>query len=269
MAYKRLPRRFNLFQWFRWILACATGMTVAAAVSVLAYDTGGIGFPEYSFSLVYLALYVAVGAIVGAILGGTQWLVLGQHLSRPGWWVLSSAVGIAAGNVLHPFVHEATWRFLARYLFPATRILDLVKWLWPVVFGSAVNGAIVGIAQWLVLRRQTDRSGWWIVASTIAWPAGTITYWYLDYVVPTEVYQNAHMCLSSGWYHIGHYFLETGPYPWSYAILGAVVGIITGAMLAWLLNDPCHLKTYSKFYHTSDKDSLLLTDLPPKKWTPK
>jgi hypothetical protein len=35
-------------------------------------------------------------------------------------------------------------------------------------------GAVVGLAQWLVLRKRASGKGWWILASAIGWPAGWI-----------------------------------------------------------------------------------------------
>ena len=34
---------------------------------------------------------------------------------------------------------------------------------------GAVGGASVGIVQWLVLRAEVARAGWWVVASTVGW----------------------------------------------------------------------------------------------------
>ena len=37
---------------------------------------------------------------------------------------------------------------------------------------GAIGGAVLGVLQWLVLRRQLARAGWWIEASTVGWAVG-------------------------------------------------------------------------------------------------
>jgi hypothetical protein len=41
--------------------------------------------------------------------------------------------------------------------------------------GVITVGAVVGVAQWLVLRRVIRRSKWWILASTLGWPGVAVT----------------------------------------------------------------------------------------------
>ncbi|MCP5035396.1 MAG: hypothetical protein GY939_26655, partial [Actinomycetia bacterium] len=68
------------------------------------------------------------------------------------------------------------------------------------VVGTGSYGLAVGVLQWLVLKPQVPRAGWWVLASTVGWllgvPAGEAVGW-------------------NG--------------------LGAVHGIITGAVLVLLL----------------------------------
>ncbi len=66
--------------------------------------------------------------------------------------------------------------------------------------GVAVGGVVVRVLQWLVLRRQVGRAGWWVLASTVGWAVG------------------GHVGGTLGW-----------------AVLGAVYGAITGSVLVWLL----------------------------------
>jgi hypothetical protein len=84
---------------------------------------------------------------VGFTVGLAQWLVLRDQFERSGWWVLASAVAWAAG------------RALAGAFMPAGN---------PVLIGGTL-GAIVGFAQWLVLRSQLRQSYWWVVLSAAGW----------------------------------------------------------------------------------------------------
>ncbi len=69
--------------------------------------------------------------------------------------------------------------------------------------GVAAGGIVVGVLQWLVLRRQVARAGWWVLASTVGWVVGG----------PVGAFV--------GW-----------------PALGAVYGAITGSALVGLLRQP-------------------------------
>ncbi len=69
------------------------------------------------------------------------------------------------------------------------------------VVGGLVLGTSIGLGQWLVLRRLVYGAGWWVFASAVAWTIGL-----------TGVLGNT--------------------------IVGALVGILTGFMLDFLLRNP-------------------------------
>ena len=77
-----------------------------------------------------------IGAVIGVVVGVTEWLVLLWQVSRAGWWVLASVVGLAVGNVIMQTVAGPVG--LAIF----------------VVFG-AVTGTITGVALVWLLRRRT------------------------------------------------------------------------------------------------------------------
>ena len=73
-------------------------------------------------------------------------------------WVLASVVGWGVGGVV---------------LGPVFSVVEPAFGL--LVSGAAVGaigGAALGVLQWLVLRRQLARAGWWIAASTVGWAVG-------------------------------------------------------------------------------------------------
>ncbi len=107
-------------------------------VSTLGWLLGGVLFFD-------LAL-IGVGLVIGLL----QWVALRPHISRAGQWVVASAVGWAIG-----------WAFIVLFLPHQAGL-----------FLGAVVGAALGLAQWLVLRQQFHRAGWWIVISTLGWAAG-------------------------------------------------------------------------------------------------
>ena len=76
-----------------------------------------------------------------------------------GWWVLFSTIGWAAGPIL--------------LLLSMGRELDLPG----MAIGLLVLGAIVGLAQWLVLRLEIPAAGWWVLASTLGVALGVALIW--------------------------------------------------------------------------------------------
>ena len=72
------------------------------------------------------------------------------------------------------------------------------------VVAVAAGGTVLGVLQWLVLRRQVARAGWWVLASSVGWVMGGLASGITN--------------TTAGW-----------------AVLGIVYGAITGIVLVWLL----------------------------------
>lgn len=87
---------------------------------------------------------------IGAVIGIMQWVVLRPLVPQAGWWALASAVGWAVGQML------------VVTMFP-TKVG---------VIAGAFLGAILGLGQWIVLRRWFHQAGWWIIMSTLGWALG-------------------------------------------------------------------------------------------------
>ncbi|MCH8876688.1 MAG: hypothetical protein IIA89_07665 [Chloroflexi bacterium] len=79
--------------WLWWVLACTVGLTVAFAVAFAVTDA-------VSSAVAFAVTEAVVGAVVGASVGIAQWLVLRRQVSRPGWWVLASIMGLAVAFAL-------------------------------------------------------------------------------------------------------------------------------------------------------------------------
>jgi hypothetical protein len=78
------------------------------------------------------------------------------------WWLLATAGGAAVGAAI-------TFVALAH-------VLDqLHQAAYGLVIGT-VFGAVIGTAQWLVLRSHLDRSGWWVLLTLIGW----VVFWELN-----------------------------------------------------------------------------------------
>jgi hypothetical protein len=115
-----------------------------------------LGLPR---QLVSLAVPAAAG---GAIAGLGQWLALRHLLRRPFWWMLTTAAG---------------WIPLSFVLMGGSALVRCSF--------VAAGGAISGIGQWLVLRREARVASWWPLAIVISWSIGLyvrrIRYYFRDY----------------------------------------------------------------------------------------
>ena len=84
---------------------------------------------------------------IGLGLGAAQWLLLRSRLEKSYWWVLASLAGWAVG-------HMAVLSFMP---------VGVREW------AGLPIGVCLGAAQWIVLRQQVPRSGWWILISALGW----------------------------------------------------------------------------------------------------
>jgi hypothetical protein len=91
----------------------------------------------------------AISAGVGV--GVLQWPILVRRIPRAWRWALTTALAWLGGSIL----------------LVVTIPPDLHPWL-----SGLFLGPVVGLAQWLILRREVLWAGWWIVISTIAWISG-------------------------------------------------------------------------------------------------
>jgi len=113
-------------------------------------------------------------------------------------WVLACTFGAPIGWVIGFSVYE-----------PITRI---IRWAATQAVLFALVGAVVGLAQWLVLRREVRGAGWWILAGAGGWPAG----FALGDVLAKALLPDASVAVSG-------------------AVTFAVVGAVTGGLQALLL----------------------------------
>jgi hypothetical protein len=147
--------------WLAWVVAHAFGLPLAWGLSFgvavvpslllqAALERLGVG-PAFP------AQVVLFGAVFGAALGAAEWLVLRDHLARPGRWIWATAAGCALG-------------YGARVL----RIEPLLLVGVPPALGGysfALGVAVAAVAQWAVLRRSVTRSGWWLPVVAVLFPA--------------------------------------------------------------------------------------------------
>ncbi len=154
--------------WLWWVLATAFGWGVAVAVGLAVVGAVGLALAVVLGRAVGVSgfLAAAVGLLVGEVMGwavpdamiGTmQWLVLRRQVPRAGWWVLATAFGWFVGVPVGLTGVGAVGQ-------PRAEAIGLLV-MWPL--GGAVAGAVLGVMQWLVLRRRVPRAGWWVLASAV------------------------------------------------------------------------------------------------------
>ncbi len=85
--------------------------------------------------------------VAAVVLGLAQWFVLHHQLRSAAPWVVVTGAGLIAGSS-------------SLLTLPYVDSLILLRL-------SPVIGLIVGIAQWLYLRRHLQQAGWWVLASVI------------------------------------------------------------------------------------------------------
>lgn len=169
-------RRVGWRLWFLWSLAAAVGLG-------WSMDPGLFGEGRRfevleSLPAVDVPRYLSV-AVGGIVVGLFQSLILRRYLSGSARWALASLAAAGVGALV--------------------ALADVGLGL---PAGAVLYGAIVGVLQWLVLRGQIPRAGWWVPAATVGWIAA---------------------------FPIGDIM---GPPGW------AVYGAITGAVMVWLLRQP-------------------------------
>lgn len=200
---------WKLWEW--WLLATVVGTIVAVGIVVLGSAIAMNFGPVSTVFILHL-----IGALEGLVLGFTQWLVLRQYIKHIGVWII--ATGIA--SLIVWIIGVKFIVLLALISFNNTMATTTTLALRQAVFGlGAWVGAVLGIAQWFVLRRHVRRGVGWVLANSLAWGLGLlVAFMGVTWVKPGE------FTIETAMVHIA-----TG------VATGAIVGAITGIALVWFL----------------------------------
>ena len=146
----------------------------------------------------------------GFVVGIAQWLVLQRYIKNAIWWIPLSGFGWILGIFLMIFTRE--------FLNPVVEFLSSTGMFWGVFWlnfvRQPINFAVLGFAQWLLLRRYFRYAFWWIFASTLSGA----------FRVAAGSYACAVTC------KIGHGSISNG-------VGWAASAAITGIVLVWLINN--------------------------------
>ena len=144
-------------------LVSALAIMVGSAL-LCSVSAGGPAQIEGPF-VTNLRAGISGGAVAGWFVTLCQWLILRRRLTAINGWVwvtLAWTAGWASG-----WVAVDTFSALSA---PYARGMPLTAVGMPltVVIG-VMAGALVGLAQWVILRRHVKRAGWWIAATAVSW----------------------------------------------------------------------------------------------------
>ncbi|MGB3714514.1 MAG: hypothetical protein WA996_08810 [Candidatus Promineifilaceae bacterium] len=182
--------------WLQWVVASTVGLFVGWMLAFVLLALSGIvlGLGDCD-ACDALAFGIGLGIGVGVL----QWLVLRRRVSGAGWWVLASAAG-----------GYGIWQLEFTGYSDSLEMsyVSLLGWTGVVALGGAVTGTL----QWLVLRGQVSRAGWWVLASTVGWGLGVTAAIAFTRFVGDDFGAMVGM--------------------------GAVLGAVTGGALVWLLRQP-------------------------------
>ncbi len=86
----------------------------------------------------------------GVAVAVLQWAVLYKRIQKAWRWAILSAPGWIAG-------------YIAFAIFIPANLATLA---------GPLMGGIIGVIQWLILKREVGWAGWWIIISILAWTTG-------------------------------------------------------------------------------------------------
>jgi hypothetical protein len=204
--------------WLRWVLANALGETiglggtalVAAAVLYAGQKTGAYA--------ALAGLVVVAGTLIeGTVVGTAQWLVLGRALPRMRWriWVLATGAGAFVAWTLGMIPSTLLGSGGSE---PSAEPAEAVVLGLAFIMGF-VLGPILGLAQWLVLRRFVRNAALWMPANALAWAFGMVI-----------IFLGVDIALDSGSATSTVSYLAV-----TIAFAGAIVGAVHGVALVWLV----------------------------------
>lgn len=211
--------------WLRWVGANAFGEVfgLGATLAVGGYIIAQLKIEsQIGFVLVAFSVAVLSGAIEATVVGLAQWWAMHPWLraiSRRAWWqatLVGALLAYLAGYLPSTIMNlgEQTSQ---------TTVAEPAQWIVLLLAGGIglVAGAVLSLAQWLVLRKHIERAGWWMPANMLAWLAGMpIIFWGIDTAQKGQPLPVAALIICG-----------------VLLLTGIVVGAIHGAFLIWMTGE--------------------------------
>ncbi len=206
--------------WLKWVLAYAITLAISVVPAFIypgVNEAIGATLGRNAAATIVSMLALLSGILIAILAGMLQWLVLRQHVRWANQWWLATSVGWIAGGFLAPYA-----AFAVLGARPPTLSFNAVT--------APVSAAVVGILQWLVLRRRVRRAGWWVLASIASWVIGERLGLYVGFELAMR---------AGGAAYVFGQDLASIAFSASFeAVIGAMAGSMTGIVLVWLLRHP-------------------------------
>jgi NhaP-type Na+/H+ or K+/H+ antiporter len=207
--------------WWRWVGANAIGemigLGIVAATAMLLASKDA---PDIGWRLTEAAIIALAGIAEGVAVGIAQWRVLRWRLPElsASRWTIATAAGAFVAWIIGMIPSTVMGGDSPAGTMPSRTLVILMA----AGMGVAL-GPILGIPQWLALRRHLPRAGWWIAANCAGWALGMPIIFLgvgviarNDFSYAVNIALGALLC----------------------AIAGAAVGAVHGAALLRLLTLP-------------------------------
>lgn len=206
----------------RWMIATTIGFVIGGAVSGSLVNAAEIRFASVTSAAIGAMALAAAEAVAfglhGAALGSTQWFVLRNAIARPGVWIAANAVGWAAAGIVSGILGGAFGGALTG-VGPDYGRIGVV-----IAYASGIATLLLpGFFQWLVLRRQVERAGGWVLAQSLSFLAAIAIAFPIMLAVGRAM----------GWE-----FPSAQAWGFLGVLAGLIYGSLTGAVMARLLGRP-------------------------------
>jgi hypothetical protein len=205
---RRKPNQWNSFGlWEHWVLQSAIAQIIGLAiVGIASIAVSRMGYIRGTFTF--------IGILEGIVLGFTQWLVLRRYIRHSTRWIFATVIG-----GLFAWFTGLTISVLMAFAFAGASGNDVnMAFIQGLILLGMGIGGVLGFCQWLVIRTQIRYGIWWVFANAIAWSFGLlVAYFGVGAIEEKSTIQTALTTVTTG------------------AIMGVVIGSITGITLIWLL----------------------------------
>jgi len=155
------PLFSGLKLWLSWIFVSGVGMAVIGSLFYISFVLlfGGLGVFQFKDGIYFskvLTITIVFGLAVligGLCLGFLQGLVIRPYLRQSKQWVIATMIGCII------------WSFIA--FSPITVIPEtasIITYDFLIESSFLISFFIVGLSQWVVLKREIPRSYYWLIA---------------------------------------------------------------------------------------------------------
>jgi hypothetical protein len=219
------------FSWSGWLWANVAAFAGGQLIGLLLFF-GQVGFgPMSRLGLFSIRSPLMEGAVVGLALGCIQWVILMPLGKQARWWIPLTAMAVMLGEyAARGFLRIQILRAISSGTVSAPLgqfILSLAR---SRLTMAVLIGALVGGAQWFVVRQWFKRAGLWVLINLAAWLLGVLLGQVASHLPIGVIFTIMGFFISLHLEKIRTVIMFT----LQSAALGLSVGALTGWALLWL-----------------------------------